>query len=269
MKITEAGKYTMFGTQKLSTAIASSILVVLSCTGASRAATVTASTTGYDTGGDTVLGFNSFFQVAFNAGDPNVHITSFTFDLSPDIDGFFDPNGVTFLGEFLGGGTPTLGGTNGIAPNNIKFETLNGGKQLRGNLLANDFTVGRSLTFGVDTDNVGINEIPIPVTLGLQSGEVNIDTGADFGRVGALLNVTLSDGTSGSAPFVVTRDVSLDAIIDGANANPPAFPEPAPQSVATVVINDEVRDVPEPTFGVSLILAALGLGAKVKRNRKS
>ena len=256
----------MIALQKVRVAIASSMLAIVALGQASRAATITASTTGFDTGGDAALSFNSFFQVTFNEGLPDLQITSFTFDLSPDVDGFFDPNGVTLFGELLGGGTPTLGGSSSISPADINFEILNGGKQLRGTLLGNGFSAGQSLTFGVDTDNVGLNEIPVPVTIGSQTAQVNIDTGADFGRVGTIFSVELSDGTSSSTSLEVTRDVSIDEIIDGINANPPLLPDPAPQSVAVLEL-DDVRSVPEPTFGVSLILAMLGVGSRVKRNQ--
>ncbi|MBE9040277.1 hypothetical protein IQ235_05660 [Oscillatoriales cyanobacterium LEGE 11467] len=254
----------MIARQKISAAIASYVLMILACGQPGRAATITASTTGLDTGGDAVLGLNSFFQVAFDEGATDVRISSFTFDISPDTDGFFDPNGVSLFD--LNGGVPTLGGSSGIAATDINFEILNGGKQLRGTLLTDAFSVGRSLTFGIDTDNVGLSEIPIPVTIGLQTVQVNIDTGADFGKVGALFSVELSDGTSSSTPFEVTRDVSIEDITDGINADPPMEPEPAPQSVAILKL-DSIRSVPEPTLSTFAAIAILGVGSRVKRNR--
>lgn len=200
--------------------------------GTAEAATVMFMTEGADSGINSAIDRNDFFQVSFTNGPSNLFIEQLTLDLSPDSDAFFDFGG----GFFSPGGfgfPPALSNNSDIVGADIDNTVLSADlKTLTTTFVGGAFGVGETLEFGVDTDFVG----PGIGLFGL------IDPGAAFGLADITFSVQLSDGRSGTGTFEVE-----------------SFFKPS-KSVASV-------HIPEPTTVLALFTMG-GLSAfSLKRSR--
>ncbi|GET38284.1 hypothetical protein [Microseira wollei] len=204
-------------TLTLLTTLAGAALMDLVTGEVAQAARITAETIGGDSGVNTAINRNTFFGVSFNEGSVGTFIKSFSIDLSPDSNAFFDitpdlfsPGGIGFPFELVS--------SSGVAASDILSSVLsNSNKMLTVTLADGAFVAGEFLRFGIDTDGVG------PSFFGLDP----FDPGIDFGLAGAKFTATLSNGQSGTSVF---QPVSLTPSRSEATVDipePTSVPEPA------------------------------------------
>jgi len=179
---------------------------------------IVADATGYDAGYVT-----DFWGVKFISGSG--YIQSVTFDLSTT-GGYFDFDGSPFLIPLIPGVEPVLGVMNGLSSSDITYPT-NGGNPvgtptvLTFTFSTGSFTEGDWFRFSADVDGRG-------------------RAGGDFGSIGTLFEVTMSDGNIYSVPFMTINTNSSEA-------------------------NIETDSVPEPSTFMLLIGGLAGVGLLRRR----
>lgn len=139
--------------KKLLISAVGTVFVALSA-GTAEAAKVTLTTEGADSGINSAIDRNDFFQVSFTESPGDLFIEKLTLDLSLDSDAFFDFGGGLFSpGEF--GFLPTLSSNSDIVDADIDDISLSDNRKELTTIFADGaFGVGETLKFGVDTDLV-------------------------------------------------------------------------------------------------------------------
>ncbi len=263
--------------KKVSLSAAGAALLTLAMGTASQAASlkVSATTFGYDSGLNAIsadipnlnaqnqaaLGNDDFFRISFDEGPVDQFIKSITIDLTETklgtSDAWFD--NLDFVGYDA---SPESGQTNGFSPSDITFSPVNHDgttTALTVSFATGSFGWGDSFTFGVDTNSVGDDEVPLTPSLdvllasllGHDASGFN-DTGADFGLAGVKFLVELESGETGEAIFDQTGPVSSKAEVTFANLVDDG--------------SDPSTSVPEPTT-TSALLAVGAIATRLIRRK--
>lgn len=202
----------------------------------------------FDMIGSTPFESSDFFKIAFMGGSTEAAIASLTIDLSP-ANAFFD---VTNSPPGVGGSPFRFGSLQGVQASEISVEWLfDGSQRLTLNFSSGAFSVGDSLSFGLDVDLFS-----------------NID---GFGAtpdelVGSIISFEFEDG------YTSTSNVASDLIAsstrptgNGMVSGDPSYGGTPPPNVQ-LADPDPVNPVPEPST-LALLLSGLAWQCRKLRRR--